>query len=78
MLLFFTDGIMWKIIFGRWIMDLDKNIEIVMAAQEMAYYIASVHIKTWQSTYKGIMPEDFLKGLSIEKKLVFIDLIMIC
>ena len=29
--------------------------------------IAEVHIKSWQSTYKGVIPDDFLRGLSLAK-----------
>ena len=68
LLLFFADGIMWEISFGRWIMELDKNIEIAFATEDIAYQLAAVHIKSWQSAYKGIIPQDYLDSLSIEKK----------
>ena len=31
--------------------------------------IAQVHVETWQSTYKGIIPEDYLQSLTIENRL---------
>lgn len=30
--------------------------------------IATVHVRSWQTTYVGIMPEPFLQSLSIEKR----------
>ncbi|HEX2623283.1 MAG TPA: GNAT family N-acetyltransferase, partial [Phototrophicaceae bacterium] len=30
--------------------------------------IARVHVESWQTTYKGIMPDDVLAGLSIEQR----------
>ncbi|MFS8159412.1 MAG: N-acetyltransferase family protein [Candidatus Roizmanbacteria bacterium] len=30
--------------------------------------IAKVHVETWQSAYKGLMPDDYLASLSIEQK----------
>ncbi|MCC6457669.1 MAG: GNAT family N-acetyltransferase [Caldilineaceae bacterium] len=30
--------------------------------------IAAVHVKTWQSAYRGQMPDDYLDSLSIEKR----------
>ena len=26
-----------------------------------------VHYKSWQETYSGLMPDDYLKGLTLEK-----------
>ncbi|MBE9139066.1 GNAT family N-acetyltransferase [Nodosilinea sp. LEGE 07088] len=30
--------------------------------------IARVHVKTWQTTYRGILPDEFLKNLSYERR----------
>ena len=34
----------------------------------MAEEIAAVRIKTWQSAYKGIVPDSFLNSMSVESK----------
>ena len=30
--------------------------------------IAQVHVESWKSTYRGILPEALLDGLSVEKR----------
>lgn len=30
--------------------------------------IARVHVESWQTTYKGIMPDEYLAGITIEKR----------
>ena len=30
--------------------------------------IAAVHVRAWQDTYRGAMPDDFLDGMSIEER----------
>jgi len=35
---------------------------------EDAKGIANVHVKAWQSAYKGIMPEEYLLSLSVKDK----------
>jgi GNAT superfamily N-acetyltransferase len=35
-----------------------------------AFGIATVHVRSWLTTYPGIMPEAYLKSLSIEKRAV--------
>lgn len=44
--------------------------EIVVrdAGVEDADEIARVHVGTWQSAYRGLMPGEFLDGLSIEQR----------
>lgn len=42
--------------------------EIITAMSEMAKDIAKVHIKSWQSAYKNIVPRSFLDSLSIENR----------
>ena len=34
-----------------------------------AYGIASVHVRSWQVAYRGHMPDDFLDGLDVEKRM---------
>ena len=33
-----------------------------------AYGITNVHVKSWKETYKGLVEDDYLKGLSIEER----------
>lgn len=40
------------------------------AAVEDAAAIAKVHVDSWRTTYKGIMPSDYLNSLSYEKRTV--------
>lgn len=40
------------------------------AKPEDARGIAKVHVDSWRTTYKGIMPSDFLNGLSYEQRTV--------
>jgi ribosomal protein S18 acetylase RimI-like enzyme len=30
--------------------------------------IAEVHVKSWQATYRGLLPEDFLQSLSVDRR----------
>ena len=39
-----------------------------LAVPEDATAIARVHVRSWQSTYRGIMPDELLDGLSIEQR----------
>jgi uncharacterized protein (DUF952 family)/L-amino acid N-acyltransferase YncA len=38
--------------------------------------IAKVHVETWRSTYKGLVPDDYLAGLSVEARQQFWDKIL--
>lgn len=38
------------------------------ASARDAKAIAEIHVATWQSAYKDLMPEDFLKAMTIEKR----------
>ncbi|WP_067724716.1 GNAT family N-acetyltransferase [Oceanobacillus damuensis] len=38
------------------------------ATMNDAYDIAKVHVDSWRTTYKGILPDDFLEQLSYEKR----------
>jgi len=33
--------------------------------------IAEIHVATWQAAYKELMPEDFLKTMTLEKRLAY-------
>jgi GNAT superfamily N-acetyltransferase len=35
--------------------------------------IAAVHVATWRSTYPGILPNDYLAGISLPRQTVFYD-----
>ncbi len=41
---------------------------IRLAALADAPAIADIHVRAWQTTYKGIMPDDFLAGLAPEQR----------
>lgn len=41
------------------------------ARLEDAVSIAQVHVASWRTTYAGILPSDFLAGLSVEKRTEF-------
>ncbi len=38
------------------------------ASYDDAPAIARVHVDTWRTTYRGIVPEDYLATLSYEKR----------
>lgn len=42
--------------------------KIRKAVQEDAPYIAKVHVDSWRTTYKDILPENFLDGLSYDQR----------
>ena len=33
--------------------------------------IAEIHVATWQATYEGVMPNDYLKSMTVEKRLAY-------
>ena len=33
--------------------------------------IAEIHVATWQAAYEGVMPDDYLKTMTVEKRLVY-------
>jgi ribosomal protein S18 acetylase RimI-like enzyme len=39
-----------------------------IAQYEDAKAIAKVHVASWQAAYKGLMPDDFLASLSVERR----------
>lgn len=42
--------------------------KIRLALQSDARAIADLHVRTWQSTYRGIVPDAYLDALSIDKR----------
>lgn len=42
--------------------------QICFASIEDARAIAEIHVATWRAAYAGIVPDDFLAGLSVEKR----------
>jgi GNAT superfamily N-acetyltransferase len=44
------------------------TVEIREATYSDAETIASVHVLSWQAAYRGILPEAFLQGLSVEAR----------
>lgn len=38
------------------------------ATPEDASGIAAVHVYSWQAAYRGVVPDDFLRSLSIEDR----------
>jgi GNAT superfamily N-acetyltransferase len=43
-------------------------IHIRAATADDAYAIADVHVAAWRETYRGIVPEEYLAGLSVERR----------
>ncbi len=44
------------------------TIEIRPAAPSDAAEIAEAHVRAWQAAYRGLMPQDFLDGLDVERR----------
>jgi ribosomal protein S18 acetylase RimI-like enzyme len=42
--------------------------DIRRASLEDVGDIAAIHVRSWQEAYRGIVPEDFLRSLSIERR----------
>ncbi len=45
--------------------------QIYPAAVDDAHRIAEIHVATWQVAYAGILPDDYLAGLSVEKRAAY-------
>ena len=41
------------------------------AAPRDAKAIAEIHVATWQAAYQGVIPDDFLKAMTVEKRLAY-------
>jgi GNAT superfamily N-acetyltransferase len=44
------------------------NVEVRPATLNDAGAIATVHVRSWQSAYRGLMPDDLLDSLSVERR----------
>lgn len=40
-----------------------------MAVPQDARAIATVHVRSWQAAYRGLLPDDFLDGLRVEERM---------
>ena len=49
-------------------MPSDLNIQVRPATAGDAKTIAEIHVDTWQAAYAGLVPDDYLKGMSVDKK----------
>jgi len=45
------------------------DVPIRVATLDDAYAIAVVHVKTWQSAYRGMIPDEYLASRSVEQRL---------
>jgi hypothetical protein len=45
---------------------MEDGINIRPAVLSDARAVAEVHVKTWQAAYRGIIPDDYLKTLSVD------------
>lgn len=45
-----------------------QALEIRTAAIDDAHGVAIVHVTSWQTAYRGLMPNDVLDGLSVEQR----------
>ena len=43
-------------------------VDLRIATLEDAEAIARIHVETWRSTYAGLLPDDLLVGMSLEKQ----------
>ena len=41
------------------------------AAPRNAKAIAEIHVATWQAAYQGLIPDEFLKAMTVEKRLAY-------
>ena len=49
-------------------MSSNLNIQVRPATVRDAKTIAEIHVNTWHTAYAGLVADDYLKGLSVEKK----------
>ena len=47
-----------------------RNIEIRDATSEDIAHVARVHVDSWQRSFKGIAPDDYLNSMSVERRQV--------
>ena len=48
-----------------------SSTQVRPATPKDAKSIAEIHVATWQAAYADLMPTDYLKGITIEKRLAF-------
>ncbi len=44
------------------------QVEVRRAVPEDAAAIATIHVRTWQAAYRGLVPDEVLDGLSVEQR----------
>ncbi len=49
-------------------MSCEGTITVLPATPDDAFAVAWVHVASWQVAYRGLMPEAFLAGLSVERR----------
>ena len=49
-------------------MSSNLNIQVRPATHKDAQAIAEIHVETWRVAYAGLVADDYLNGLSVEKK----------
>jgi GNAT superfamily N-acetyltransferase len=49
----------------------DSGVTIRLARPEDALAIAEIHVVSWQAAYPGIVPQEILDGLSIDRRATF-------
>ncbi len=56
----------------NWFLNLTfvNNVIVREASLEDAPAIARVHVDTWRTTYRGIIPEDYLATLSYQQRVL--------
>jgi ribosomal protein S18 acetylase RimI-like enzyme len=48
---------------------IEAGIDIRQVTREDLERVAAVHVESWQRSFAGIAPDDFLNGMSVEKRL---------
>ena len=48
-------------------MSSNLNIQVRPATVRDAKTIAEIHVNTWHTAYAGLVPDDYLKGMSVDK-----------
>ena len=56
------------LIYKRFLMS---SYSVRSAAPRDAKAIAEIHVATWQAAYQGLIPDDFLKAMTIEKRMAY-------
>ncbi|MDL5472210.1 GNAT family N-acetyltransferase, partial [Klebsiella pneumoniae] len=48
----------------------EANIEIRQAVPSDAQAIAAIHVASWRAAYANLMPDAYLAGLSVERRIL--------